>query len=673
MTQNRAYSLMKIKAVNEDARTITGIASTVSPDRYGDVVEPSGAKFTLPLPLLWQHDMLQPIGSITKARVTDEGIEITAQVAAPDPAAPSQMAARLQEAWASIKSGLVRGLSIGFRPIEYAFIEGGGTHFTQWDLFEVSAVTVPANAECSIQTIKSLCAGERAALGTSAPAKSVSKKTLAGVSAKSTLKGNSMNVAEQIKAFETKRATLAAEREAIMGKSFDEGRTLDIEETEKYDEVSGEIKSVDSHLARLRDMEANQAKSAKPVATVVDGQLKSVNAPAVIKVEQKLEKGIAFARFAKSLAAAQGSRSEALAVAKHQYPDDAKLHHVLKAAVNAGTTTDAAWAGSLVEYQEFAQDFIEYLRPQTIIGKFGTNGIPSLHRVPFKVRIPTQTNGGGAGWVGEGQAKPITTMAFSSITFDYAKIASIAVLTDELVRFSNPSADALVRNSLAGAIVQKLDEDFVTPSVAAIPGVSPASITNGAGVKKIATSGDADVDAGRAFAVFVTNNLTPVNGVWLMSATNALALSLQRTPMNAKVYPELTMLGGTFHGLPVIVSNSVGDNLILVNASDIYLADDGQVVIDASREASLEMVDPTTHYSGDRDYTTAKAGSPAVAGKSKGATSMVSMFQTNSVAIRAERWINWQRRRDEAVVVISGADYGVGSPVVSNSGGSIKP
>ncbi|EOU6806997.1 hypothetical protein ACN6XO_004898, partial [Escherichia coli] len=33
-------------------------------------------------------------------------------------------------------------------------------------------------------------------------------------------------------------------------------------------------------------------------------------------------------------------------------------------------------------------------------------------------------------------------------------------------------------------------------------------------------------------------------------------------------------------------------------------------------------------------------------------------FQTNSVAIRAERWINWRRRRTAAVAVISGVNYG---------------
>jgi len=652
MAHQRAYSLMTIKAVNEDERVITGIASTPSPDRYGDVMEPKGAQFKLPLPLLWQHDALQPIGTITEAKVTAEGLEIKAHVAKPEPDAPSQLAARLAEAWTSIKTGLVRGLSIGFRPIEYAYIDDGGMRFSAWDLLEVSAVTIPANAECSIQTVKSLCSGERAASGTSAPAKPLENKTKAGASASPRIptKGKKMNVAEQIKSFETKRATLAAERDEVMQKSFDEGRTLDVEETERYDNVNAEIKSVDAHLARLREMEKAQLDTAKPVQKGYAPSDAGANrAPGIIKVEQKLDKGIGFARYAKSLAAARGSRSDALAFAKQFYPEDAKLHHVIKAGeVPAGTTSDPKWAGALVDYQEYAQDFIEFLRPQTIVGRFGANGIPALRQVPFNVRIPKQVSGGAASWVGEGKAKPLTQVNFETVTFGWAKIAAIAVLTDELVRFSNPSADALVRNALAEAVIERLDTDFIDPDKKEVSGVSPASITNG--VEALASAGDPDKDIEQAFASFITANLTPASGVWIMSSTLALTLSMMRNALGQKRYPDISLLGGSFGGLPVIVSQYVdGDKMILLNASDIYLADDGQVVIDASREASLEML-----------------AAPTMDATQGAGSNVVSMFQTNSVAIRAERWINWQRRRDAAVAVVSGIDY-------SSTGGSTDP
>ncbi|MFM7011873.1 MAG: peptidase U35, partial [Betaproteobacteria bacterium] len=61
---NRAYSVLTIKSYDDDERTIEGIATTPSPDRYGDIVEPDGAKFQLPIPLLWQHDSDKPVGHV---------------------------------------------------------------------------------------------------------------------------------------------------------------------------------------------------------------------------------------------------------------------------------------------------------------------------------------------------------------------------------------------------------------------------------------------------------------------------------------------------------------------------------------------------------------------------------------------------------------------------------
>lgn len=161
---NRAYSTLELKSADDEKRILSGIASTPSVDRMGDIVEPKGAEFKLPIPFLWQHDSRQPIGHVTKAKISASGIDVEIQIARIEE--PGTLKDRIDEAWQSIKAGLVRGMSIGFSPIEMAEIAGSwGMRFTKWSWLELSAVTIPANSDASIQTIKSVDHQTLAALG----------------------------------------------------------------------------------------------------------------------------------------------------------------------------------------------------------------------------------------------------------------------------------------------------------------------------------------------------------------------------------------------------------------------------------------------------------------------------------------------------------------------------
>lgn len=152
-TMERAYSKFEVKTVDAARRLISGIATTPNPDRMADIVEPLGADYDLPLPFLWQHDSAQPVGNVVRASVSAAGISVEVQLAQIDE--PGVLQDRLEEAWQSIQIGLVRGLSIGFAPIEYSIIqETGGLRFTKWSWLELSAVTIPANADASISSIK---------------------------------------------------------------------------------------------------------------------------------------------------------------------------------------------------------------------------------------------------------------------------------------------------------------------------------------------------------------------------------------------------------------------------------------------------------------------------------------------------------------------------------------
>lgn len=153
----KAYSTLTVKSVTDtdDERIITGIATTPSTDRDDDILEPAGAKFALPIPLLWQHNHNQPIGEVISATVTDKGIEITAKIA--KIADDGKLKDRLDEAWQSIKSGLVKCLSVGFKIKEYNYLESSwGLHIKEWEWYELSVVTVPANSDAVITSVKQI-------------------------------------------------------------------------------------------------------------------------------------------------------------------------------------------------------------------------------------------------------------------------------------------------------------------------------------------------------------------------------------------------------------------------------------------------------------------------------------------------------------------------------------
>lgn len=669
MEMQRAYSILTVKAVSEDKRTIKGIATTPETDRMGDIVESEGAQFSNPAPLLWMHDHALPVGSVVFGKATKEGIPFEATIAAAEE--PSQLKARLDEAWQSVKLGLVRAVSIGFRALEWSFMEnGGGIHFTKSEILELSLVTVPANAGATIQAVKSIDAAARlTALGQpGTAAKDASKPQpgdkganptkakVASVKINPTSKEDKMNIAEQLKNLQNSRAAKVAQQEKLMQKTIDSGETLSAEENEEFETLQTEVGALDGNIKQLETLQANQMKKATPVTVKANAEDAAGEAAAnrggharVQLMPATTEKGIAFARLAKCIGLNKGNLDAAAQMAERNYPEDKRISNILKAAVAAGTTTGTTWAAPLVgEESAVFADFVEYLRPQTILGKFGTGNVPALRRVPFDTRLIGQTSGGEGYWVGEGKAKPVTKFDFNNTTLSPLKVANIAVITKELLRRSSPSADAIIRDQLVEALKARLDIDFINPAKAAAAGVSPASITNG--VTPIVSSGtDADAiraDLQKLMATYLAANNAPTTGVLIMSSLTALGISQLRNAFGQKEFGGLTMMGGDLDGIPVITSEHVptdssGSLMIMVNAQDIWFGDEGGFTVDMSTEASLQMLDNPTN-----DVTTPTA------------TTLTSLWQTNSVGFLAEREVNWAKRRASAVAYVSGVNYG---------------
>lgn len=106
-------------------------------------------------PLLWQHDVKQPIGAFSEVREDAHGLFVRGSLFTED-------IARAKEAWKLMRAGVVTGLSIGYRVNEsFRDATTGVRVLTEIELLEISMVTFPANAQARVACVKSALASGR--------------------------------------------------------------------------------------------------------------------------------------------------------------------------------------------------------------------------------------------------------------------------------------------------------------------------------------------------------------------------------------------------------------------------------------------------------------------------------------------------------------------------------
>jgi len=146
----RAYT----KQVNESKRTLIGVASTEVVDRYNDIIKQDGwilDNFRKNPVMLWSHNYNEPpIAKITDIRIENNQLIFEAQF---PKKGVNELSDKIFEFY---KEGLLNAFSVSFIPIKYEHNEYGGYTYTQQELLEISAVTVPANQEALAMAFKSM-------------------------------------------------------------------------------------------------------------------------------------------------------------------------------------------------------------------------------------------------------------------------------------------------------------------------------------------------------------------------------------------------------------------------------------------------------------------------------------------------------------------------------------
>jgi HK97 family phage major capsid protein len=454
------------------------------------------------------------------------------------------------------------------------------------------------------------------------------------------------SITDQIKDLENTRAAKAARMTDIAAKASEAGRSMDDAEAEEFDTLDGEIKRVDADLVRMRRIESLNVQR----AVAVDGSTqkgavstKGADAPLVIAKRDHDEKfkGQNYTRMviARALAHIKGVSPSRIAAARWGKSNPTLVEIIRANEVASAGSDSGEWGAELVAADgRYTGDFIEYLHAATVFDRL------PLREVPANVTIKGQDGTATGYWVGQSKAIPATSADFSTVNLTPLKVAALAVISNELLEDSSPAAEALVRDALVKASAQRVDATFLS-TTAASSGVSPAGLLNG--LTAIGSAGSdingviSDIKA--LHAGFISDK----NNAELMYVTTpylAMSLGLMQTDLQQSAFPGLTRAGGSLKGTQMITGDNVGSgDLILLSPSDIWRIGDTGVEVSVSRDATVEMNSVPV---GAADVPTASS------------EDSVSMFQTESTAIKVVRRINFQKRRTGAVAYVGDADYG---------------
>lgn len=296
------------------------------------------------------------------------------------------------------------------------------------------------------------------------------------------------------------------------------------------------------------------------------------------------------------------------------------FHTIAKAAVGAL---------GLSNIDPNAVQFFDAVRERSLLGR-----LLGLRNVPYRVRLLAMAGGTRGHWVGEHKQIPMSKPTLTGSSLSPLKVAAIVAATEESLK--NPSAEGLLHRDLEKALADALDSAFIDAGNAGVSGERPASITNGA--TTIASVGDPVQDLKAMIEAF-EGDLSEAH--FVTDPDTATGLALERDTGGTFLFPDIGPRGGTLLGIPTLTSrgsptDTSGGQITLLDPTGIAVGF-GSGELAANNSGGIFMSDDP---------------------ETDGVGTMVSLFQTETVAIKSVQEANWEQQRDDGVVVLTGASYG---------------
>jgi len=319
---------------------------------------------------------------------------------------------------------------------------------------------------------------------------------------------------------------------------------------------------------------------------------------------QVLRRTLKFGRVVRARAATQLALKEGRFVPPEHFlaswGDKVLADQIAEERTKAMAAGDATAGGFLVPIQ-YSQDVIEFLRNASVVRRLGARTIP----VPTgTIKIPKLTTGSTSYYVGENTNAPISQLGTGQLSLSFKKLVTMVPVSNDLIRYSSPGADALVRDDTVNGMRVREDQAFIRDDgTAATPrGIRywthPDHIieqTASVSVQNTFT------DLGRMVLKLLEANMPMLAPAWLMAPRTEIYL---RTLLNSQGIPVFRdeMASGRLWGFPFGTSNNIPITLApivtTVGKSELYLVDMAQVLIGESMALAVDASQEAAYFDG---------------------------------------------------------------------------
>lgn len=423
--------------------------------------------------------------------------------------------------------------------------------------------------------------------------------------------------------------------EPIEAKAFAEAATE--EDAAALETEMSAIEKLQKQIKTAEALEGMRKEAAKPVDQREDGGRTSPQVKAPETTAQKV--GLVMAGMIKSYreSGAKGPKATLEGMRELGYEGLADELYAEQRALNS--TSGAA--GGVVIGENFAPDIIPLLYPMS---SFMAGNPMSMPMPGGNYRQSGGATGATASYRGEGIDIGVSQPTFRELKMTAHLLSGMVPITNQLIRYSIGAAERFARNDLAMVMSTKMDSvaylgtgvgDDPT-GIMNLPGTYSTAATN----STTPTQAQVDSDARKLTTRFARYPSLLQGLEWRMSVHTHAYLRDMTDGNGNYIYPTLNAPNPTWKGYPVRVAGNFPENLGSgTNETYLALIAFGHVLYGEAKGLELAISDEASIASG-----------------SGGA--LVSMFSTDSTAIRATMEHDFGARYVEAVAYLSAVKWG---------------